>query len=109
MVTKGNGKVSPFAIIGDVGIDGDRVFGFVSKIVEKFSHALLAIGILSEGVDNPDLAGVDGTMVLFSSCFVEACTFGGFNSRSKRGTLLVAGDKLNILNTAALPKVSLYS
>lgn len=60
VVSKGKRKVGPFAIVGDVGVDGDGVLSLLTKVVEELGNTLLALGVLAEGVDDPDLARVDG-------------------------------------------------
>jgi hypothetical protein len=61
VVAKSDGEVGELAVIGDVRVDGNRVLGLVTEIVEKLSDTLVALGVLAEGVDNPDLARTDST------------------------------------------------
>jgi hypothetical protein len=61
VVTERDGEVSEFSVVGDVGVDGEGVLGFVAEIVEEFGDTLVALGVLSEGVDDPDLARTDST------------------------------------------------
>jgi hypothetical protein len=61
VVAEGDCKVSPFAVIRYVGIDGDRLLGIFTKLDKLFCDALLAIFSLAEGVDDPDLTGSNST------------------------------------------------
>lgn len=68
VVAEGKREVGPFAVVGNVGVDGDRVLGLLAEIVEELSDTLLAVGVLAEGVDDPDLARMDGTKQNISKC-----------------------------------------
>ncbi len=61
VVTKGQGEVRPLAVIRDVGVDGDGLLGLVSQVVEQLGRTLLAVGVLAERVNYPDLARLDST------------------------------------------------
>jgi hypothetical protein len=45
---------------GEDLLDGDGVASLWSEVVEQLDDALLAVGVFAEGVDDPDLAEVDG-------------------------------------------------
>jgi hypothetical protein len=63
-------------------LDSDSVTGLGTKIVELLNNTLLAVGILAKGVDDPDLAEVDGS--------------------SESGSFRVIGNELDILDTTTL-------
>jgi predicted sugar kinase len=63
-------------------LDGGGVAGLGAEVIQQLSNTRLAIRILALRVDNPDLAEVDG--------------------RGERSTLGVAGNVLDVLDTAAL-------
>lgn len=67
--------------MGEV-LDSDSVTGLGTKIVELLNNTLLAVGILAKGVDDPDLAEVDGS--------------------SESGSFRVIGNELDVLDTTTL-------
>lgn len=75
-------KVSELAVVGDVRVDGEVVAGAGTKVEEELGNTLLAIRVLAERVDDPDLTGADG---------------GG-----KSSGLGVAGNELDVLDTSAV-------
>ena len=79
VVTKSDGEVGKLAVVRDVGVDGDRLLSLGAEAVEKLSNTLVALGVLSEGVDDPDLTRANGS--------------------SDGSSLLVTGDKFDVLNT----------
>lgn len=82
VVSGGQGEVGKAAVLGEIGVDGDGVAGLLAEVVEELDGALLAVLVGAEGVDDPDLAEVDG---------------GGDG-----GGLLVAGDELDVLDTTTV-------
>lgn len=82
MVAQCQGEISKLSIIRDVGVDGDRVLSFVTQIVEELCNASLALHVGTEGVGDPDLAKMHG--------------------RGECGALGVAGDELDVLDSAAV-------
>lgn len=68
--------------IGNDLLDSDSVTGFRTEVVELFNHTLVAIGVLSQRIDDPELTQVHGSG--------NSSGFG------------VAGDELDVLNTATL-------
>jgi hypothetical protein len=62
VVTERDGEVGEFSVVGNVGVDGEGVLGFVAEIVEEFGDTLVAFGVFAEGVDDPDLAGSHGAI-----------------------------------------------
>lgn len=62
VVAESEGKVGVFAVVGNVRVDGDRLLGLGTELIEKLSHALLAVGVFAEGVDDPNLAILDSTI-----------------------------------------------
>ena len=60
VVSEREGEVGEGAVVCDVGVDGEVVAGFGTEVEEELCDALLALGVLAEGVDDPDLAGSDG-------------------------------------------------
>lgn len=62
VVAEGDGEVSELSVVGDVGVNGEGVLGFVAEIVEEFGNTLVALGVFAEGVDDPDLAGTNSTV-----------------------------------------------
>ena len=60
MIAISEGEVSKFAVVGDVGVDGDIVLSLWTEVDKKLGHTLLAGGVCAEGVDDPDFAGCDG-------------------------------------------------
>jgi len=69
-------------VVGGVLLDGDGVTGLGTKVVQQLGDTGLAVGVLALGVDDPDLAEMDG--------------------RGKSSTLRVTGNVLHVLDTAAL-------
>lgn len=61
MVALGDGEVGPFAVVADVRVDGDVVLGLVAQVPEQLGHALVAVLVFAEGVDDPDLSESNGT------------------------------------------------
>lgn len=57
-----DGEVGALAIRRDLGVDGSGVLGLVAEVVEELGDTLVAIGILAEGVDDPDLTGANSTV-----------------------------------------------
>lgn len=82
VVGGGQGEVGEATIGSEIGVDGNGVTGLLAEVVEKLNGTLLALGVLAEGVDDPDLSKVDG---------------GGDSSR-----LLVTGDELDVLDTTTV-------
>lgn len=82
VVAQGNGKVSKFTVVRDVRVNGDRLLGIGAEVVQELRDTLLAVGVLAEGVDDPDLAVLDG--------------------RGERRALLVARDELDVLDALAV-------
>lgn len=62
VVAEGEGEVGELSVIRDVRVDGEVVLGLVTKVVEELGDALVAVLVLAEGVDDPGLAGADGTV-----------------------------------------------
>lgn len=62
VVAESEGKVSQLAVVANIRVDGDGFLGLFTEIVEELCDTLLAVGIGSEGVDDPDLARVDGAV-----------------------------------------------
>ena len=82
VVAGGVGEVGEAGVVRDVGEDGGGVAGVVAEVVEEFGNALGAVGVFAEGVDDPDLAEVDG--------------------RGEESGLGVAGNEFIVLNAATL-------
>lgn len=61
VVAEGEAEVGELSIVRDVGVDGQGVLGLVAKVVEELGDALVALLVLAKGVDDPGLAGTDGT------------------------------------------------
>lgn len=98
-----DGEVGALAIRGDLGVDGGGVLGLVTEVVEELSNTLVAIGILAEGVDDPDLAGANSTVVCMSESRQEHTHWNvKMNLRGKGSRLRVAGDELDILDSLTL-------
>lgn len=68
-------------------LDSDGVTGLRAEVVQELSDTGLAVLVLALGVDDPDLAEVNG---------------GGESS-----AFLVAGDELDVLDTTSLLKISM--
>lgn len=66
VVAEGQGEVGKLAVVGNVRVDGDRLLGLGAEVVEELGDTLLAVGVLAEGVDDPDLAVLDSTVALVS-------------------------------------------
>ena len=99
VVAKSQCKVGQFAILGNVGVDGNTVLCLVSQINKQFCYALIAIGILALRIYHPDLAEGHGTkccQLLFGSGKPS------MDLRGKSSTLWVTWDEFDILNTATL-------
>lgn len=62
VVAERDGEVGELSVVGDVGVDGERVLGFVTEIVEEFGDTLVALGVFAEGVNDPDLAGANSSV-----------------------------------------------
>lgn len=63
-------------------LDSDGVTSLGTKIIELFDHTLVTIGVLAQRIDDPELTQVHGS-----------------GNSSRFG---VAGDELDVLNTATL-------
>jgi hypothetical protein len=63
-------------------LDSDGVTGLGAKVIQQLNDTLVAVLVLTERVDNPDLSQV--------------------HSSSESGRLLVTRDELDILNTTSL-------
>jgi hypothetical protein len=61
VVSVGDGKVSPLAIIADIRVDGNGILCLVAEAVEELCNTWLAIGILALWVDDPDFSRDDST------------------------------------------------
>ena len=72
--------------VADGGVDGDNVARVGTKVVEELCDTLLAVGILTERIDYPDLTEVD--------------------SSGKSSRFVVAWDELDVLDTATLENQS---
>jgi hypothetical protein len=59
VVAERQGEVGQLAVVGDVRVDGDAVLGLGAEVVQQLGDALLAAGVPTEGVDDPDLAEVN--------------------------------------------------
>lgn len=64
VVSEGDGEIGELSVVGDLGVDGGRGLGLGAEVVEKLGNALLAVGVLAEGVDDPDLTGANSAMIL---------------------------------------------
>lgn len=62
VVAEGDCEVGELSVVGDVGVDGERVLGFVAEIVEEFGDTLVALGVFAERVDDPDLTGTNSSV-----------------------------------------------
>lgn len=62
VVAERDGEVGELSVVGDVGVYGERVLGFVAEIPEEFGDTLVALGVFAEGVDDPDLAGANSSV-----------------------------------------------
>lgn len=60
VVADGEREVGEFAVVGDVRVDGEVVAGAGTEVEEELGNTLLALRVLAERVDDPDLAGADG-------------------------------------------------
>lgn len=67
VVAESDGEVSKLSIVADVAVDGDGFSGFDAEVVEKFSDALVSVGVLAMRVNNPDLARTNSTTIDSSS------------------------------------------
>lgn len=54
VVAKRQGEVSELSILGEIGVDSDRLLGLVAEVNEKLSDTLVALGVLAVRVDDPD-------------------------------------------------------
>lgn len=52
-------QVDELSVLSEIRVDGGRVAGLWSEIVEQLRDTLVAVGIELEGVDDPDLAKMD--------------------------------------------------
>lgn len=59
VVSEGQGEVSEFAIVRNIRVYGDGLLGLVSKVVQELSNTLITLGVLAEGVDDPDRSSLD--------------------------------------------------
>lgn len=82
VVAKREREVGELAVVSDVRVDGQVVAGAWAEVEEELGDTLLALGVLAEGVDDPDLAGADGG--------------------SDSSALLVARDEFDVLDTLAI-------
>lgn len=57
VVASSDGEVGKLSIVCEVGVDGRGSLGPGAKVVKQLSNTLLAVGVVAEGVDDPDLAG----------------------------------------------------
>lgn len=74
-----------FILQGSIGndlLDSDSVTGLRTEIIELFDHTLVAIGVLAQRIDDPELTQVHGS-----------------GNSSRFG---VTGDELDVLNTTTL-------
>jgi hypothetical protein len=58
VVAEGEGEVGKLAVVGDIGVDGDGVLCLFTEGDELLGNTLFAIGVVAEGVDDPDYATV---------------------------------------------------
>ena len=79
VVAEGEGEVGELAVAGDVGVDSKVLPGTRAEVKEQLCDALVAVGVLTERVDNPDLARA--------------------YSGGEGSGLFVAGNELDILDT----------
>lgn len=82
VVAQRQGEVGQLAVVGDVRVDGNAVFCLGTEVDEQLGHALSAVCVLAERVDDPDLSRVHG-------------------GRECSG-LGVARDELDVLDSAAV-------
>lgn len=61
VVANSEGEVGVLAVVGNVRVDGNGVLGLRAKVVQQLGDTLLAVLVLTEGVDNPDLTVLDST------------------------------------------------
>ncbi len=62
VVADSEGKIGKLSVVGNVRVDGDRLLSLGAEFVEELGDTLLAVGILAERVDDPDLAILDSTI-----------------------------------------------
>lgn len=53
-------EVCEFPVVGDVGVNGEVVARLGAEVEKKLCNTLLALGVLAERVDDPDLTRSDG-------------------------------------------------
>jgi len=82
MIAEGKREVGKLAVVGGIGVDGEVLTSTRAEIEEQLCDALVAIGVLTERVDDPDLARA--------------------YSGGEGGGLFVAGDKLDVLDTLTI-------
>jgi hypothetical protein len=82
VVSEREREVCEVAVVGDIGVDSEIVARAWTKIKEEFCDALFALRVLTEGVDDPDLAWTNGC--------------------SKSSGLRVSGDELDVLDASAV-------
>jgi hypothetical protein len=82
VVAQCQGEVGEFAVVGDVGVDGEIVACARPEVEEQFGDALLALRVLAERVDDPDLARTD--------------------SGREGGGFFVAWDELDVLDASTV-------
>lgn len=70
-------------------LDSSGVAGLRAEVIQQLSDTGLAMLVLALGVDDPDLAEVDG--------------------RGESSAFLVAGDELDVLDTTSLLTISMTS
>jgi hypothetical protein len=78
--------VGKAAVVADGGVDGDNIASVGTKVVEELCNTLLAVDILAERIDYPDLTEVD--------------------SSGKSSRFVVSWDELHVLDTASLENQS---
>lgn len=59
VVSESQGEVGELSVVRKVGVDGNGLLGLVSKVVQELSNTLVTLGVLAEGVDDPDRSGLD--------------------------------------------------
>ena len=64
VVAKREREVGQPAVGRDVAVDGHRVPRLLAEVVQQLGHALLAVGTAPERVDDPNLAEMDGAVLL---------------------------------------------
>lgn len=100
VVTKSDGEVGKLAVGGNLRVNGGRLLGFGAEIVKELGNTLSSIGILAEGVDDPNLAWTD------SACGILVLLLLSENSlehlRCKSSGFGMTGDKFYVLDAIAI-------